>query len=99
MRTMAITALTLATCALLGGTACSGRGSAGGGPTAPASATQPGGVLPSLSPPPQAGSLKDSRLYFLTKLTKARLCGLLHGSETSRILAAPTSAPVYQNTF
>jgi hypothetical protein len=37
-------------------------------------------------------------LHFLTKLTKAQLCGLLHDGEPSRVLGAATSPPVYEDT-
>jgi hypothetical protein len=59
-----------------------------------ASAAATSKALPSLSPP---GSLTSSKLYFLTKLPEAQLCGLLHDGEPSSILGAATSPPVYED--
>jgi len=73
--------------AVTGLAACAGAGSPTPGPptSASASASSPAGLLGA------AGSLPQSRLYYLTKLTARQLCGLLHPGESARIAAAPTT--------
>jgi hypothetical protein len=51
--------------------------------------------LPSIGS--SGGGLASSKLFGVTKLTQAQLCGALSRSEASRILGTTTSAPTYAN--
>lgn len=61
------------------------------------------GPAPSGATAPQAGSatvfpVTSSRLYYLTKLTGAQLCGLLHPGEPAQIAGAPTGPATFTAT-
>jgi hypothetical protein len=43
--------------------------------------------------------LKKSKLFFLTRISRAQLCGLLHGSEPSKILRSSAGPATFANTL
>jgi hypothetical protein len=99
-------AAAIAAGALVAGLAgCSGSsgGTAGGTPSSPAtSAPSPSATTsqpqPSPSATPPVIPLKKSKFFYLTKLSQAQLCGLLHGHEPSAILHSPAGPATYANT-
>jgi len=97
--------------AVAGLAGCSSGGSGTvSSPTAPAQPqSTPGQSTPSQSAPStQPGTqessvpvapLKQSKFYYLTKLSQAELCGLLHGNEPAQIFGSPTGPATFANTL
>ncbi len=94
--------------AVIGLAGCSGgSGSAAPGSPSPtrahASPSQSPAASPTESATPEASvpivPLKKSKFYFMTKLSRSRLCGLLHGREPSSILGSAAGPASYVNTL
>jgi hypothetical protein len=91
--------------AVIGLAGCSGgSGSATGHSPAPARTK----VTPSQTPTTASASptgpvpivpLKKSKFYFMTRLSRAKLCGLLHGHEPSTILGSAAGPATYLDTL
>jgi hypothetical protein len=100
--------MTVGVAALLGIAGCSSSGgTTGSSPSSPV-LSQPGTQsqpstrsqpTPSASAPVPIVPLKKSKFFYLTKLSQAQLCGLLHGGEPSAILKSPAGPPTYANTL
>lgn len=77
-------------------------GSSGVTGTSPAANPGSPAAGPSTATPASSGgatSLQHSKLYYLTKLSKVQLCGLLHAGEPAQILGAATGPGTYTSYF
>jgi len=91
---------------LVGLVGCSGgSGTSGSTPSTPtgtpqSTLSQPATPSPSATPAASVPivPLKKSKYFYLTKLSQAQLCGLLHGSEPSAILGSPAGPASYLDT-
>lgn len=94
-------AITISLAGCSGGSGASSSSS----PSAPAqsqSGTPSRSATPSQSPAQRSVPiipLKKSKFYFMTKLSQAKLCGLLHGGEPAKILSSPAGPATYANTL
>jgi hypothetical protein len=91
--------------AIVGVAGCStGSGGTAGSPAALSpSASPPSTPASTPSTPPPSSipivALKKSKLFYLTKLSKAQLCGLLPGKEPAQILGAPAGPATFENAL
>jgi hypothetical protein len=101
----ALAVLIAAGAAIAGVAGCSASsGGTAGSPAALSPSASPSGAPALTQPTPPPSSipivpLKKSKLYYLTKLSKAQLCGLLHGKEPGQLLGSPAGPATFQNAL